>query len=37
VFNPTTLVDWQAIQLWRIEWFLAAIAILLAGLLLKKK
>jgi hypothetical protein len=37
VFNATTLVDWQAIQLWRIEWLLAAIAILLAGLLLKKK
>ena len=37
VFNATTLVDWQAIQLWRIEWLLAAIAILLAGVLLKKK
>jgi hypothetical protein len=37
VFNATTLVDWQAVQLWRIEWLLAAIAILLAGLLLKKK
>jgi hypothetical protein len=37
VFNATTLVDWQAIQLWRIEWLLAAIAILLAGILLKKK
>jgi hypothetical protein len=37
VFNATTLVDWQAVQLWRIEWLLAAIAILLAGVLLKKK
>lgn len=37
VFNASTLVDWQAIQLWRIEWLLAAIAILLAGILLKKK
>lgn len=37
VFNATTLVDWQAVQLWRIEWLLAAIAILLAGILVKKK
>ena len=37
VFKATTLLDWQAIQLWRIEWLLAAIAILLAGILLKKK
>ena len=37
VFNATTLVDWQAVQLWRIEWLLAAIAILLVGVLLKKK
>jgi hypothetical protein len=37
VFNATTLVDWQAVQLWRIEWLLAAIAFLLAGILVKKK
>jgi len=37
VFKATNLVDWQAVQLWRIEWLLAAIAILLAGILLKKK
>jgi len=37
VFPATTLVDWQAVQLWRIEWLLAAIAILLAGILVKKK
>ena len=36
VFKATNLVDWQAVQLWRIEWLLAAIAILLAGILLKK-
>jgi hypothetical protein len=35
-FTATTLLDWQAIQLWRIEWLLAAIAMLVAGLLLKK-
>lgn len=37
VFNANTLVDWQAVQLWRIEWLLAAIAILLAGILVKQK
>ncbi len=36
-FTATTLLDWQAIQLWRIQWLLAAIAILVAGLLLKKE
>lgn len=35
-FKATNLVDWQAVQLWRIEWLLAAIAIFLAGILLKK-
>ena len=28
--------DWQAIQLWRIEWLLAAVAAFVAGCLLKK-
>jgi hypothetical protein len=36
-FTATTLLDWQAIQLWRIEWLLAAIALFVAGILLKKK
>src|SRR5262245_11074163 len=36
-FTPTTLLDWQAIQLWRIEWLLAAIALFVAGILLKKR
>lgn len=36
IFTATTLLDWQAVQLWRIEWLLAAIAFLLAGILLKK-
>ena len=31
-----TLVDWQAVQLWRIEWLLGAAAAMLAGILLKK-
>jgi len=30
------LGDFQAIQLWRIEWLLAAVAAFVAGILLKK-
>jgi len=37
VFTATTLLDWQAVQLWRIQWLLAAIAIFVVGFLLKKK
>ncbi len=37
VFTANTLLDWQAVQLWRIEWLLAAVAIFAAGFLLKKK
>ncbi len=37
LFTATTLLDWQAVQLWRIEWLLAATAIFAAGFLLKKK
>lgn len=36
IYREDTLVDWQAVQLWRIEWLLAAVASLLAGILLKK-
>jgi hypothetical protein len=35
-FSARTVLDWQAIQLWRIEWLLAAIASFVAGCLLKK-
>ena len=35
-FSARTLLDWQAIQLWRIEWLLAAVAAFAAGCLLKK-
>ena len=37
LFNATTLLDWQAVQIWRIEWLLAAAVMFVAGLLLKKK
>ena len=36
LFTARTTLDWQAIQLWRIEWLLAAIASFGAGCLLKK-
>lgn len=36
VFGAKTLLDWQAIQLWRIEWLLGAIAAFVAGVLLRK-
>jgi hypothetical protein len=35
-FTAKTALDWQAIQLWRIEWLLAAVAAFAAGCLLKK-
>ena len=37
LFTATTLLDWQAVQLWRIEWLLGASAMFVAGVLLKKK
>ena len=36
VFGARTLLDWQAIQIWRIEWLLGAITAFVAGRLLKK-
>jgi hypothetical protein len=36
IFSPRTALDWQAIQLWRIEWLLGAVAAFVAGCLLKK-
>jgi hypothetical protein len=35
-FSARTALDWQAIQLWRIEWLVAAIAAFGAGCVLKK-
>lgn len=34
--DPHTVLDWQAVQLWRIQWLLAGIAAFMAGILLKK-
>ncbi len=36
MFTASTVLDWQAVQMWRIEWLLAAAAAFLAGILLKK-
>ena len=36
VYSATTLLDWQAVQVWRIEWLLAAVVAFVAGILLKK-
>jgi len=35
LYSATTLLDWQAVQIWRIEWMLAAITAFAAGALLK--
>jgi hypothetical protein len=37
LFTATTLLDWQAVQIWRIEWLLAAVAVFIAGVLLKRR
>jgi len=36
IYKTDTLIDWQAVQVWRIEWLLTGLAALIAGLLLKK-
>jgi len=36
IYTTSTVLDWQAVQVWRIEWLLAAVVALLAGILLRK-
>jgi hypothetical protein len=36
VYTASTLLDWQAVQIWRVEWLLAAIAAFVVGNLLKR-
>jgi RNA polymerase subunit RPABC4/transcription elongation factor Spt4 len=36
IFTVQTTLDWQAVQVWRIEWLLGASVSFLAGILLKK-
>jgi len=35
-FSVRTTLDWQAIQLWRIEWLVGSVACFVAGCMLKK-
>jgi len=35
VYSAATLVDWQAVQVWRIEWMLGSLIAFVAALLLK--
>ncbi len=37
VYNTSTLAEWQAVQCWRIEWLLAALAALVAAMLFRTK
>lgn len=36
VFSTRTVLDWQAVQIWRIEWLLGAASAFGAGCLLKR-
>ena len=36
IYTANTVLDWQAVQVWRIEWMLAATVAFIAGILLKK-
>ncbi len=36
IFSANTVLDWQAVQVWRIEWLLGAAVAFLAGILMKR-
>jgi len=36
LFSAPTVLDWQAIQVWRIQWLLGSSAAFIAGILLKR-
>jgi hypothetical protein len=36
IFSANTVLDWQAVQVWRIEWLLGAVACFVAGILLRR-
>jgi hypothetical protein len=36
VFSAATVLDWQAVQIWRIQWLLAGVASFLAAILLRR-
>ncbi len=35
-YTVATVLDWQAVQVWRVEWLLAAAVAFIAGILLKR-
>lgn len=37
IYTANTVLDWQAVQVWRIEWLLAAAVSFICGILLKKQ
>ena len=37
IYTATTILDWQAVQIWRIEWLLASLAMFTGGILLKNR
>ena len=36
MYTASTVLDWQAVQMWRIEWLLAGLVAFAAGILLKR-
>lgn len=36
IYTANTVLDWQAVQVWRIEWLVAGMVAFVAGILLKK-
>jgi hypothetical protein len=36
MYTATTMIDWEAVQAWRMQWLLAAIAAFVCGMLLKR-
>ncbi|HEU5334727.1 MAG TPA: hypothetical protein VFU27_02125 [Terriglobales bacterium] len=36
LYTAATVLDWQAVQIWRLEWLLGAAVAFVAGILLKR-
>ncbi|HET8668037.1 MAG TPA: hypothetical protein VFM10_08660, partial [Terriglobales bacterium] len=36
LYTASTVLDWQAVQIWRIEWLLAAAVAFMCAILLKR-
>ncbi len=37
IYTANTVLDWQAVQMWRIQWMLGALVAFVGGILLNKK